>query len=97
MLFLPLCIILQTKQYLLTLPISSESLLTHIQLFFENKLEPDKKSEVIETEDNSGAVLIVEQNTFNELLVDNKKDVMIKVQYRSRTCLYAVIIYYINT
>lgn len=66
------------KKYPMAGPITTEAASAHLFSFFGGALKPHLKSEAAAPEDTTGPVIILKGETFNELVMNNDKDVLVE-------------------
>jgi len=66
------------KKYPYSGDINAASLTSYFGEFFDNKLKPVLKSEEPAPEDKAGDVIILKGKSFNEIVIDNEKDVLVE-------------------
>lgn len=68
----------QMKKYPYSGAISQPEVSSFLSKYFEGGLEPTLKSEVVLPEDTTGDVVILKGSSFNDLVINNTKDVLVE-------------------
>jgi len=66
------------KKYPLAGDLTVESITAHLNAYFAGALKPFLKSEKVAPEDTTGPVVVLKGESFADLVINNKKDVMVE-------------------
>ena len=66
------------KKYPYSGEADSKKITAHVQAFLDGKLTPHLKSEEVSEEDTAGDVVVLKGASFNELVMNNDKDVLVE-------------------